>query len=557
MLAWPVSTRPASCRTNAAEPSIVTVTSYEPPTRFVPIAILCVALLPDSYGPVGTFHYAEALAIPRPFAESLVLFALWALIAGHDWRALFLLIGASFIHPIMALAGWGVFGLVLCREDRRWYGAAVLVCVGIVALAFLGVPVVHRLVTPIDADLKTFAAYRIPYLFPTKWPVQSFGYVVVETATMFIAASFFEKRHRFVLIAAVIVGIGGIVAQIVLGDLASRLLVIQAQLWRTEWLVAALGTATFGIAAVELWKRDARSHIVLALLCLSWLQNGELLVTAITAALALFVHFRMRVTAPISRRFVYAIWAGVTGLVIFLVVNYLASYKELISHIPRDAYSPGKYLWGEPSLAFLMIALVLALHAAGRRAHLAPVEKLAACALLLAAFWLWDSRPGFQRLFDAGRHPPALMALIASRPGEVLWVGGLAENWFLTGRPQWASRQQGSSTIFSRELTVQWRERMQFLVAHGLAERDAVVAFHVPPAQELPRITLAGTHALCARQDAPAWIIAPIWDGATIPPALEPHYWRPDQPNFVISDEKTYFEWHRISAYAVLPCAGT
>jgi hypothetical protein len=62
-------------------------------------------------------------------------------------------------------------------------------------------------------------------------------------------------------------------------------------------------------------------------------------------------------------------------------------------------------------------------------------------------------------------------------------------------------------------------------------------------------------HALCARPDAPAWVIAPVLDGSSIPSELQPRYWRPGQPNFAISQEATYFVWHRISAYAVLPCA--
>jgi hypothetical protein len=34
--------------------------------------------------------------------------------------------------------------------------------------------------------------------------------------------------------------------------------------------------------------------------------------------------------------------------------------------------------------------------------------------------------------------PQAIMHVIDGRKGEVLWMDGLAEAWFLVHRPQWA-----------------------------------------------------------------------------------------------------------------------
>jgi hypothetical protein len=38
---------------------------------------------------------------------------------------------------------------------------------------------------------------------------------------------------------------------------------------------------------------------------------------------------------------------------------------------------------------------------------------------------------------------------------------------------------------------------------------------------------------------------------------LKAQYWTPPVPNFRMTEEPDGYAWHRISTYAVLPCAGT
>jgi len=177
--------------------------------------------------------------------------------------------------------------------------------------------------------------------------------------------------------------------------------------------------------------------------------------------------------------------------------------------------------------------------------------------LCIAAARFWDDRGPFQKLIDAGAHPPALMQVIAQRPGEILWVDGLAEAWYLTGRPQWASPEQGVSTVFSPELLELWRGRMRFLVREGLAQKGALLASRVPAASDLPRLTKANVTALCTRPDAPAWIVAPLYKDTIIPPGFETHEWRLPQPTFTMTEGPLAYAWHRVRAYAILACAAS
>ncbi|MFZ3328932.1 MAG: hypothetical protein WA231_25030 [Methylocella sp.] len=102
------------------------------------------------------------------------------------------------------------------------------------------------------------------------------------------------------------------------------------------------------------------------------------------------------------------------------------------------------------------------------------------------------------------------MRLIDQRRGEVLWIDGPAEAWFILGRPQWASPLQGNPTIFSSALAAEWRNRMQVLMDLRLADQKSFAARTTPLSADPPRLSQEGVRRLCAREDAPAWIIAPL-----------------------------------------------
>jgi hypothetical protein len=526
--------------------------------RLASVVVLSAALISASYGDVNCFYYSEVVAVPRPFAEALVLIALATIAAGRTVYAVPLLVLASLLHPIMALPGWAVLAVVLCVEDWRWRLAAGLGLLVIGAAALFGLPMFDRLTAVMDPSLKAFAIYRSGHLFPSLWGAGVLGHIFVAMTTILIAAHFFTDRRRTILLATIVVGLGGIAAQILLGDKLSLLLIIQAQVWRSAWLLAAMGAAMLGVASVKLWQDGPRSHIVLAALLTAWLLNDHPLETAMICGVALALQFGGElITTPISWKAARLTWIATSSLALVISIRYLIGYRALLSHIPAEIYFPGEYFWVERYLAFFVIAGFLFL--LFRQTPSRPVwmtEAVAALVLAFVALRYFDARPPFQKLMDEGHHPPALEALIAGRPGDVLWIDGMTEAWLLTGRPQWASRQQGLGTIFSRDLTLQWRARMEFLMQQGLADPGALLATSAPPAKDFARITVAGIHNLCMRPDAPAWVVARVIDGQSIPAALRPRYWTPPVPNFELSEEPDTFLWHRIGSYAVLHCAG-
>ncbi len=522
---------------------------------FIAIVIIFVAVLPISYGAPLRFGFSEVLAVPRPFAEAFVLAALAALAGGRTRLGFCCLLAASLIHPLVALAGWGVFALVLSIEDRRWCAGFVGAALLAVAGAAVGVPLLHRLFMAMDPVLKAFAESRSPHLFPTLWPIGFLGPILAEAASLVIAASLVAGRRRSILIAAIFASLGGVAAQALLGDELSLLLVVQAQLWRMAWLMAALGAAALAFGALELWTRGPRGHITLALLAMTWLSTETPECTVLLACSALGVHFAGR-RLPMTWAGAALLW-GFVGLVALAInVHYFIGYAGFMAAIPADAPHAIVYFWARRYVAFPILGMVLLLAFSGQPSRLISVATaLTALLLTFAALRFWDGRGPFQKMIDAGRHPAALTALIAARPGEILWIDGLTEAWYLAGRPQWASPQQGVSSVFSPALAREWHARMRFLVDEGLADKNSLSVFKIPSAADLPKLTRANVAHLCARPHAPAWIVAPIYKDTIIPPGLAAHEWHPAVPNFKMTEEPRFYAWHRITAYAILACA--
>ncbi|MGB6175346.1 MAG: hypothetical protein WBF43_03160, partial [Methylocella sp.] len=265
------------------------------------VVVIFAALLPNAYGAPYPFGFAELMAVPRPFAEAFVLAGLAALAARRDFVCLCCIAAAALLHPIMALAGCGVFVAVRGLEDRRWFWF----CAGAGALSILGgalgLPLMDRLFTAIDPSLQSLHESHDAFLFPSLWPIESFPPLIVQTATIAIAAHLHQGRARRILAAIMVVGLGGIAISAIFGDWLSSLLVVQVQPWRTAWLMAVAGAMALGVCAVELWRRGPSGRMVLALLALCWSFNTKLGVAGPAAILALSLHFGAKRFAPLLK----------------------------------------------------------------------------------------------------------------------------------------------------------------------------------------------------------------------------------------------------------------
>jgi hypothetical protein len=73
-----------------------------------------------------------------------------------------------------------------------------------------------------------------------------------------------------------------------------------------------------------------------------------------------------------------------------------------------------------------------------------------------------------------------------------------------------ASPLQGGPIIISPVLAAEWRRRMQIRMDLRLADQKSFAPWADPVCADVPRLSQDGVRRLCARDDAPAWVIAPL-----------------------------------------------
>ncbi len=100
------------------------------------VAVIFTVLLPSAYGATSpSFGFTELIAIPRPFAEALVLAGLAALAACGNAVATVSMVVAALVHPIMAATTIAIAAHFQQGRRRRIFAAILLAGVGGIAIA--------------------------------------------------------------------------------------------------------------------------------------------------------------------------------------------------------------------------------------------------------------------------------------------------------------------------------------------------------------------------------------------------------------------------------------
>ena len=533
------------------------------PGRTALAMMAMVAVLPLSYGDNNIFYFAETSATPRTPAEAAVMAALAALLAGRYVMAAVVLAFAAALHPIMAVAGFGVAALVLVwRLPVPWRiaaaSAAVAAALLAVALALLGVAPFDRLIVCPDREWLYLLRLRSPHLFPTLWTSLSFPPLLAQTATILVAAHRVDGPRRHILIGALVVGLLGFAADMLLGDRLHLLLFIQTQLWRTTWLVGVLGGCGLALCTGILWRDGARSRIVLALLGLVWFFQPTPGMTAAIAGLAValeFGKFDSRLSLSDGHA-VVALWiAAILSMTwaVAPIVGYVHFLHGLQAGEAASTLDPLRNRLQSLPLCAVVAAWFVAPAAAAESAVVALAMPFVCIALLAAGAVEWDQRTVAQAYLEQPEAPAGLVALAAGQRQEVLWVGSQAEAWFALQRPQYFSPQQGASIVFSRPLAREWARRADVLVKLGLVQKNVYSPWKLAADDDHEKVTQVAIDTLCARPDAPGLVVFPHNPGE---PGLKGMvFWPLPAPLFSVRDFVSGSESERIEGYGIVSCA--
>jgi hypothetical protein len=517
------------------------------------LAFICV--LPHAYGN-HMFVPAETMAVPRPFAEAAVLGGLAALLAGRPVWALALALVGVVMHPLMGLPGLAV---IVATHFRGWhvFAAATALAITCAIAGLAGVPLFDRLFPRIDPEWLDLLYQLDPYLFPTHWSLGDFARLATESATIAIAASLLIGAARRVFVTCLVVGLSGVLAAIVLGDVLHNLLAIQVQSWRSAWLIVVIAQYAYALCVVRLSTGEMRGghkRVTLALLTLCWFGNLGLFVTLPIAATALAMHFG-RFTKPISVRYVVMVWGIVAALVLCSYADVLTRFMQFLARMPWDA-GLGVVYGLRMDVFALPVCFVAAAWWFAKPTLRLPPALSTGVALLCAALAvpIWTSRSEAARDFETLRHPQEFATILEDRPGEVLWVDAKSETWQVLGRAQWGSAQQSASVVFSRPLAMLWRERAQALLDNGLIQANVFLPWTSTDTSPIPNVTRRALDNICARDDAPVAIVFPLEAGKPMPADVTGALWKLPHPRFLreISEKNI---WHEVDRYAAVSCA--
>jgi hypothetical protein len=517
--------------------------------------LICAAVLPGFYGPYERFHFAESIAVPRPFAEALVLFALTALIWRRDILATFLVLLAACFHPIMALAGLGTLVVIKGLEDWRWLAAATCVTAVIVCCGWLGFPLADRLFILLDPEWRAVNLARNPLLFPSEWAGADFAAISVHAATIGIAVHLTRGRIRSILVASLIVGLLGLIVSELLGDRLSLLLIVQAQPWRALWMMAVLAAVMFALCGTELWSRGPAFRLAFVMLVLGWCLIGQVPAGAFAAAALVLYIFACRETFDVRENVVWAVGLAAGALVLVTDIREVADYFATIAAAPAGVFWSFSLFWNLHVLSMPVAVLAIVWSCAGI-SRVNPAVAFGVTALLLLGVYLvWDDRSPFQKLIDAQGPPADLNAIIATQQGSIVWIDGIEETTFWLHRPNYYSAFQGTGAIFSRTLAIEWQRRKDEMIALGLAPpHDRALPGEVIT-RPLPEVTRERVEGLCRQTDSLAWIIAPVLSGSADPKDVITAEWTPPLPLYKIILDENGPHWHKIMKYALINCA--
>ncbi|MCJ2037053.1 hypothetical protein [Methylobacterium sp. J-068] len=518
-------------------------------TRARWLVLASLVILPACYGHPGVFRVGEALATPRTLAEAAILAGLAAFLAGHAGRAFALALLGCLVHPIMGLAGLAVLALGLAFEDRR--RLAILAAPPLAALgaALLGVPLFERLLQGLDPEVASILRVRCAELFPGFWPGAAWAPILVQAASILVAATLVRPRARRVLHAALAAGLLGVAVSALFGDRWPSLLVVQVQPWRLLWLTAVVGAAAFGLCAARL-RDTPGGWITLLLLALAWVFADDLAIAAVAGGLALALHEASRRGRIAPNGSLVRVAGALVGL--FVLGRSLLEGSALAWLLAQRPEGAGIGLGMIRNFTFVLpLALLAGLAWARAARHPAP-KLLLGLALGLALAGLWDERSAEARRIEQREAPPGLARAVAARPGAVLWLDGETEAWLLLGRANWSSNLQGAGIVFSRTLALDWAARIDRLIAGGLASEIDRAPFHPAGPRRPDDPPAASVATLCAAPDAPAWIVVPLRAGQALPghrgifPLATPLVRSVAAPEGLA--------WNRTVAYGLLAC---
>ena len=428
-------------------------------------ALAALVLLPPQYA-TGLLRYAEPFATPRLFVEAATLFAL-ALFAREKTRSgALVLICAGSIHPLMAMPGIAFIVISRLTSNLRRSMASVgtMTLLLVLTAAMSGnFPSVSR---PMDITWFDAAITRNPYLVLGRW---QWWEILLLSAQLFMSLFVIvvlTGRLRHVALVSLIVGVAGLLATIIGGDIAKLQIIIAGQPWRALWITAMISNLLVVPALLQLRREGFGAtgtgwpsiYIALGAALLTHLVPLSMFALAPALALAV-IHVVLHRTRSVPRHHhamaFNALLAVVAGWWLAVLVTALPATVELSWEMP----------WVAPRQLALSMCGIGLLYVSLHRPTAVPTARVIASVMAGLIFFCavstLDQRSPWQRFLESpGPEQTALMEFVP-RDSNVFWDGGVGFLWFRLRRAAYFSCLQGAGTIFFRDTALAFRRRAE------------------------------------------------------------------------------------------------
>jgi hypothetical protein len=394
---------------------------------------------------------------------------------------------------------------------------------------------------------------RNPYLFPTAWPLDTFAFLALSTATVALAGNLLSPKAKFIFWSATGVGLGGLGLATIFGDLWPSLLIVQSQLWRMIWLSGVIATMSFALCLLHIRERGARIELAVAFLTFGWLFWDTPALVCFASFGALLLYNMQQVRFTLSKPILNTIWCLILVCGSIAKIELTFAFFGFATTAPSGDHAPF-YLFWDIYLGSILLA-IFALIWATRADWLSPkILGATAAVAIVCVVCFWDDRSAGRKLADGASHPADLMALIPADHSEIYWSGAV-EPWYLLGHPSWFLRIQGAGIVFSRPLSMFWLDRVKALISMKLADESILKPWAVPGADDSIALTRSSVDQLCARPDAPSTIVTALEEGGRAPSDIKFKTWEPPVPQarLVVKDEA--LAWRKIEKFIVISCA--
>lgn len=426
------------------------------------IAVFAVGLMltiSSSYGAERVFYYIELFVTPRMLSEAFVLFSVVAWLNKKNILAAALLLVATLLHPLMAMAGL-VF--ILSSVYMAYWHRLSLLIITTCALLLLAHHAQLLIRWQFDAEWLGIIENRSTYLFFYYWSIDDIANALVPLISLIIAYVFVsgdtEKRLVF---AALFTGVMAVLVHGFGGDFLHLTLVTQGQAWRWFWLVTLVAILFLPNLILRLWQTKTAGKILAITLIAAWLMRSQL-IGLVVAVWALVLAFALKKNWGTAFFWALSKWMGLglllLPLVLLIVVNHF-HINVFIALFKGSRLQDFPGIWHECALPiYLLFVCILVSVSAYGALHISAATSflLGACMMFLCWGKSWLPENGgakAQYLYKLRELIPVGEDVLTFGPPSTIWIG--------LQRPSYLTGIQMAGIVFSRATALEADRREQ------------------------------------------------------------------------------------------------